>query len=72
MDNLTQRRIIAVIGIIIAFGGLCSFLWGMLKNDGILQLIGFFSIIIAYVLMLAVKKIREKGMAEKQPESKVE
>jgi len=72
MDNLMQRRILAGIGIIIALGGLISFLWGMLKNDSIFQLIGFFSIIIAYVLMLAVKKIREKGMAEKKQESKVE
>lgn len=72
MDNLTQRRIIAIIGVIIAFLGLCSFLWGMLNRDSVFQLIGFFSIIIAYVLMLVVKKIREKGLAEKQQESKVE
>lgn len=72
MDNLMQRRILAVIGVVIALLGLCSFLWGMLKRDSTFQLIGFFSIIIAYVLMLAVKKIREKGIAEKQQESKVE
>ncbi|HTY92102.1 MAG TPA: hypothetical protein VMC84_13080 [Methanocella sp.] len=72
MDNLTQRRVIAIVGVVIAFVGLCAFLWGMLKNDSIFQLIGFFSIIIAYVLMLVVKKIREKGQAEKAKESKVE
>jgi uncharacterized membrane protein YfcA len=72
MDNLAQRRIIAVIGIIIAFLGLCSFLWGMLRNDTIFQLLGFFSIIIAYVLMVVVKKIKEKAQAEKEQGSKVE
>ena len=72
MDNLMQRRIVAVIGIIIAFLGLSAFLWGMLKNDQLLEMIGFFSIIIAYVLMLLVKKIREKGQAEKEQGSKLE
>jgi len=72
MDNLMQRRIVAVIGIVVAFLGLCAFLWGMLKNDQILEMIGFFSIIIAYVLMLLVKKIREKGLAEKEQGSKTE
>lgn len=65
MDNLTQRRIIAVTGIIIAFLGLTSFLWGMLKNDTIFQLMGFFFIIIAYVTTVIVKKMREKDQAEK-------
>lgn len=66
MDNLKQRRAIAVFGVIVAFLGLCSFLWGMLKNDSIFQLIGFFSIIIAYVLMVVVKKLREKDKAGKE------
>jgi uncharacterized membrane protein YfcA len=65
VDNLTQRRIIAMAGVIIAFLGLTSFLWGMLKNDQAYQMIGFFSIIIAYVLMVAVKKLRERAQAEK-------
>jgi uncharacterized membrane protein YfcA len=72
MDNLAQRRIVAIIGVIIAFLGLTSFLWGMLKNDTIFQLLGFFSILIAYVLMVVVKKLREKGDAEKAESSKVE
>ncbi|MDI6895870.1 hypothetical protein [Methanocella conradii] len=65
MDNLAQRRIIATIGLVIAFLGLSSFLWGMLKNEPIFQMIGFFSIIIAYVLMVTVKKLREKAQAGK-------
>lgn len=65
VDNLAQRRIIATIGLVIAFLGLSSFLWGMLKNEPIFQMIGFFSIIIAYVLMVTVKKLREKAQAEK-------
>jgi uncharacterized membrane protein YfcA len=65
VDNLNQRRIIAMAGVIIAFLGLTSFLWGMLKNDQAYQMIGFFSIIIAYVLMVAVKKLRERAQAEK-------
>jgi uncharacterized membrane protein YfcA len=72
MDNLTQRRVIAIIGVIIAFLGLCSFLWGMLKNDSIFQMLGFFSIIIAYVLMLFVKKLREKFQKEAEAGSKLE
>jgi uncharacterized membrane protein YfcA len=72
MDNLTQRRVIAIIGVIIAFLGLSSFLWGMLKNDSVFQLLGFFSIIIAYVLMLFVKKLREKYQKEAESGSKLE
>jgi uncharacterized membrane protein YfcA len=60
MDNLTQRRIIAAVGIVIAFLGLTSFLWGLLKNDQFFQLLGFISILVAYVLMVVVKKLREK------------
>ena len=66
MDNLTQRRVIAVTGIIIAFLGLTSFIWGMLKHDQIFELMGFFFIIIAYVTTVIVKKIREKDLADKK------
>ena len=72
MDNLTQRRVIGVIGIVIAFFGLSAFLWGILKHDSIFELMGFFLIIIAYVLTVVVKKIREKGQAEKEQGSKPE
>lgn len=65
VDNLAQRRIIATIGLVIAFLGLSSFLWGMLKKEPIFQMTGFLSIIIAYVLMVTVKKLREKAQAEK-------
>jgi|GEM_PF-4849060 len=70
MDNLTRRRIIAILGVLIAFVGLSSFLWGILKRDGILQLIGFFSIIIAYVSTVIVKKMRERDQANKKEASK--
>jgi uncharacterized membrane protein YfcA len=66
MDNLTQRRIIAVIGIIIAFLGLTSFIWGMLKHDQVFELMGFFFIIIAYVTTVVVKKLKEKDQADKK------
>jgi uncharacterized membrane protein YfcA len=65
MDNLTQRRVIAAIGIIIAFLGLTSFLWGLLKNDWAFQLLGFISILVAYVLMVVVRKLREKVRSPK-------
>ena len=62
MDNLTQRRIIAAAGIIIAFLGLSSFLWGLLKGDYVFQVLGFISILVAYVLMVIVRKLREKAL----------
>jgi uncharacterized membrane protein YfcA len=71
MDNLTQRRIIAAAGIVIAFLGLTSFLWGILKNDQIFQLLGFISILVAYVLMVVVRKLREKIQSPKK-DSKIE
>jgi uncharacterized membrane protein YfcA len=71
MDNLTQRRIIAAVGIAIAFLGLTSFLWGLLKNDQVFQLFGFISILVAYVLMVVVKKLREKAQSPKK-DSKIE
>jgi uncharacterized membrane protein YfcA len=70
MDNLTQRRIIAAFGIAIAFLGLTSFIWGLLKNDQFFQLLGFISILVAYVLMVVVRKLREKAQAIK--DSKIE
>jgi uncharacterized membrane protein YfcA len=70
MDNLTRRRIIAVLGVLIAFVGLTSFLWGILKKDSVLQLFGFFSIIIAYVTTLIVKKMREMDQVNKKEASK--
>lgn len=71
MDNLTQRRIIAAVGIVIAFLGLTSFLWGLLKNDQVFQLLGFISILVAYLLMVVVKKLREKVRSPKE-DSKIE
>ncbi len=70
MDNLKQRRIIAAAGIVIALLGLTSFLWGLLKNDWGFQIFGFISILVAYVLMVVVRKLREK--AKKDKDSKVE
>jgi len=61
MDNLAKRRIIAAVGIVIAFLGLSSFMWGMLKGDGTFQLLGFVSILVAYVLMVVVRKLKEKA-----------
>ncbi len=77
MDNLTQRRIIGITGIIIATMGIIAFVWGIFNRDSVFQAIGFFSIIIAWVLTVVVKKIREKGEAEKaaaalEKESKIE
>jgi uncharacterized membrane protein YfcA len=71
MDNLTQRRIIAAAGIVIAFLGLASFLWGLLKNDQVFQLLGLVFILIAYLLMVVVRKLREKVQPKKK-ESKAE
>jgi uncharacterized membrane protein YecN with MAPEG domain len=64
MDNLTKRRIIAIIGMIIALAGLSALVWGILKRDSIIQLIGFFSILIAYVFTVLIKKMKESS--EKQ------
>ncbi len=71
MDNLTQRRVIAVIGVVVAFLGLASFLWGLLKNDPAFQLLGLVLILVAYILMVVVRKLREKVQPKKK-ESKVE
>jgi uncharacterized membrane protein YfcA len=71
MDNLTLRRIIAAAGIAIAFLGLTSFLWGILKSDWTFQIIGFVSILVAYVLMVIVRKLREKIQSLKK-DSKIE
>jgi uncharacterized membrane protein YfcA len=67
MDDRSQRRALSIIGLGVAFIGFCAFLWGLLEKDGIMEMIGFFCIIIAYVLTVIVKKIREKEQAiEKQ------
>lgn len=72
MDNLKKRRIVAITGVVIAFLGLTSFLWGMLKHDSVFQMMGFFSIIIAYVFTLIVKRMRESDEAEKKLKQKEE
>ena len=61
MDNITKRRIIAVIGMVIALGGLSALIWGILKRDTIIQLIGFFLILIAYVFTVLIKKMKESS-----------
>ena len=64
MDNITKRRIIAILGMIIALAGLSALIWGILKRDSIIQLVGFFSILIAYVFTVLIKKMKESS--EKQ------
>jgi inner membrane protein involved in colicin E2 resistance len=61
MDNLALRRIIAVVGIVIAFLGLTSFLWGLLKYNQAYQLAGLVFILVAYVLVRIIKKLKEKA-----------
>ncbi len=61
MDNLTKRRIVAILGMIIALLGLSALIWGILKRDSIIQLIGFFSILIAYVFTVLIKKMKESS-----------
>ncbi len=61
MDNLTKRRIVAILGMIIALFGLSALVWGILKRDSIIQLIGFFSILIAYVFTVLIKKMKESS-----------
>lgn len=66
MDNRSQRRIISYIGLFIAFIGFCGFLWGLLEKDGIIEMIGFFCIIIAYVFTVIVKRMRDRERSEQQ------
>ena len=61
MDNITKRRVIAVIGMVIALGGLSALIWGILKRDTIIQLIGFFLILISYVFTVLIKKMKESS-----------
>ena len=61
MDNITKRRIVAILGMIIALFGLSALVWGILKRDSIVQLIGFFSILIAYVFTVLIKKMKESS-----------
>jgi 1,4-dihydroxy-2-naphthoate octaprenyltransferase len=66
MDNIMQRRIVAILGMLIALGGLTALIWGIMKRDTIIQLIGFFSILIAYVFTVIIKKLKEKEKKDKQ------
>lgn len=66
MDNITTRRIIAILGMLIALGGLTALIWGIMQRDVVMQLIGFFSILIAYVFTVIIKKMKEKENAGKQ------
>ncbi len=66
MDNVTQRRIVAILGMLIALGGLSALIWGIMKRDTIIQLIGFVAILIAYVFTVIIKKLKEKENKEKQ------
>jgi|WetSurMetagenome_2_1015567.scaffolds.fasta_scaffold328298_2 uncharacterized membrane protein HdeD (DUF308 family) len=61
MDNITKRRIIAILGMVIALVGLSALIWGILKRDTIVQLIGFFAILIAYVFTVLIKKMKESS-----------
>jgi uncharacterized membrane protein YiaA len=61
-----MRRTISVIGLFVAFIGFCGFLWGLLEKDGIIEMIGFFCIIIAYVFTVIVKRMRVREGADQQ------
>ena len=45
----------------IALGGLSALIWGILKRDTIVQLIGFFLILISYVFTVLIKKMKESS-----------
>lgn len=66
MDNITKRRTIAILGMLIALAGLSALVWGIMKRDTVVQLIGFFSILIAYVFTVIIKKMKEKENKDKQ------
>ena len=62
MDNLTKRRIIAIIGMIIALAGLSALIWGILKRDTDGAAGRLFWILIAYVFFtVLIKKMKESS-----------
>ncbi|MCD1294212.1 hypothetical protein CUJ83_04280 [Methanocella sp. CWC-04] len=60
MDERMKKRLVAVIGIIIAFWGLTALIGGILYRNGTLQFIGFISILIAYGFTYLLKKMKKQ------------
>lgn len=66
MIGLDRIKIVAIIGIIIAFFGLTAMIWGLLHRDNLSQMVGFISIIIAYIFTVLIKRMRRKADKKKQ------
>ena len=63
MDYRSQRRIVAITGIVIAFLGLTGTIWGVLNNNGLIQLGGLLLLLVAYICTLIINRIKKKEQA---------
>jgi Na+(H+)/acetate symporter ActP len=64
MDNLTLRRWLAFAGIAIITAGMIGIVYGIFKNDYVIQLLGLACVVIAYLISVQVRRLRKANEAK--------
>ncbi|HEY3274366.1 MAG TPA: hypothetical protein VGJ92_11415 [Methanocella sp.] len=64
MDNLKMRRLLAFAGIAIITAGMIGIVYGIFNNNTVIQLLGLTCVVIAYLLSVQVKRMRQAHVKE--------
>jgi 1,4-dihydroxy-2-naphthoate octaprenyltransferase len=64
MENLKLRKLLAFAGIAIITAGMIGIMYGIFKNNVVVQLLGLTCVVIAYLLSVQVKRMRKAYEAE--------
>ncbi|OPY25899.1 MAG: hypothetical protein A4E28_02863 [Methanocella sp. PtaU1.Bin125] len=59
MDNLKERRLLAIAGIGIITAGIIALFYGLFTGQIVLQLLGLAAIVVAYFISRRVSKLRK-------------
>lgn len=66
MDNLTLRRWLAFAGIATVTAGIIGIMYGIFNNNYIIQLLGLACIVVAYLISVQVRRLRQAYEARKK------
>ncbi len=59
MDNLKMRRLLAFVGIAVITLGMIGIVYGIFKNDYVIQLLGLACVVVAYIVSVQVRRLRK-------------
>ena len=64
MDNLKERRLLAIAGIGIITAGIVALFYGLFTGQTVLQLLGLAAIVVAYFISRRVSKLRKANQEQ--------